>query len=47
MQGSIESSHLGNFYKKEKAGRVLMDPPRLSQALKLAYFDLSSLDVDT
>lgn len=44
MQGLIESSHVHNTYKKEKAGRVLMDSPRLSQALKLTYFDLSSLD---
>lgn len=44
MQGSIESSHVGNFYKKEKAGRVLTDSPRFT--LKLTYFDFSSLDSD-
>lgn len=44
MQGSIESSHVPNFYKKEKAGRVLTDSPRLLKTVKLTYFDFSSLD---
>ena len=46
MQGSIESSHIRIYYKKEKAGRVLMDSPRLFQGLELTYFDFSSLDGD-
>jgi hypothetical protein len=46
MQGSIESSHVRNLYKKGKAGRVLTDSPRFLKAVKSTYFDFSALNCD-
>jgi hypothetical protein len=49
MQGSIESSHVRNLYKKGKAGGVgtaLPHSPRFLKAVKSTYFDFSALNCD-
>jgi hypothetical protein len=46
MQGSIESSHVRNLYKKGKAGRDPPPPPRFLKAVKSTYFDFSALNCD-